>query len=1001
MKKSFLRILSITVTLLLIAGMVMIPAFAAVPETGTPVSSNSGAGSSSVQTIIHRASDAADATAGAWVSGDSSVWKFAVGTLGDTFKPSSADFAAPTAEAVKGNGIKLSWTAPAEGTATVKVVGDNYNKEVVTTASSITLGDTKIGKSYQVQVTVGDVSSQILAYNNIYSPITAKNPGNDTNYITIDRFNADGEVTNQWGWTVFNVKDYTDMIGENTGFIFRVESVIDPEQTFNITHYYDSNNQTGIREWKEYESADDYINSADSGIAFNTYLGAMETNAPDDGGTGSNAHKYFEPNADTTRNVYRIDTTGKGINTGVKNTTITALAGMKNNFVSGYVIVPFDVVGEAGLEIIKEYGVFSLTTEAFRYYPKNTFLTTNADVQVWQATEQVSYQYTDIDTEKAGNIAVMQDREIFLGDAGFISDIDAFIATCTDTSSAENANVDFTKLANVSDTKGTVYLNTATATTVVSDSTAAEGVILSSADVVSTYTASKYENVTYTTAAGEKMMLGFTAPAAGVYDVSCPITVADYADKGVYTRVIKETADGTKTIIQAEAAYNGERHLALITEQLEAGDTVWFEAWANSAATVIDLGMPQMTNLALYTDKNATKNYSWYTYYAGLQAADKNVLDADATMSYGYFINNFEVDGKEYDFIYAPNYDNATTVKHDMLGLASMAAVDDENTEIDETDATALYNALKRHEKGRNSCIKTIYDCYRYKNDGTIFGIEQNATDGWQSSGVGITGTRQLRVSYGFTTAFGGSLKNVYYDAGVYMQFTAPSDGVVTSLSPGNGTALIGKGVVLHNTKVIATSTGAYNELAVKDIAVKKGDTITVCYGTTDGTNTFGTNSDGKEIRYKDIYDPRLTFNPDDVKTATVSYDQAIDSITPDAYKVGDTIKLPAVAKAGAIFQGWNDGTATYAAGTDYTVNADTAFTAEYLYYGDLDGAEGVAQASDVTVMRKIILKVAETGASEVANLTGDIDANGVINLTDLVKIKKMSANIDVTVGAK
>lgn len=1000
MKKSFLRILSITVTLLLVAGMVMIPATAAVPETGTPVSSNSGASSSSVQTIIYRASDAADATAGAWTSSNSSVWKFAVGTLGDTFKPSSADFAAPTAEAVKGNGIKLSWTAPAEGAATVKIVADGYNKEVVTTASSITLNDTEIGKSYQVQVTVGNVSSQILSYNNIYSPISAKNPGNDTNYITVDRsHNDEGEPTNQWGWTIFNVKDYTDIIGENTGFIFRVESVIDPEKTFNITHYLDSNNRTGIREWKEFESADDYINSADSGIAFNTYLGAMETDAPDDGGTSGNAHKYFEPNADTTRTVYRIDTTGKGINTAVKKTAITELGGMKNNFVSGYIIVPFDVVGEAGLEIIKEYGVFSLTTEAFRYYPKNTLLTTYAGGQVWQATEQTSYQYTDIDTEKTGNIAVMQDREIFLGDAGFISDIDAFIATCADTSSVETANVDFTKLANVSDTKGTVYLNNIADTTVVSDSVSAAGVILSSDEVASLYTASKYENVTYTTAAGEKMMLGFTAPAAGVYDLSCPIK-AD-ASKGIYTRVIKETAAGAKTVIQAEAAYNGEKHLALITEQLEAGDTVWFEAWANSAATVIDLGMPQMTNLALYTDKNATKSYSWYTHFAGLHAADKNILDANATMSYGYFINGFEVDGAEYDYIYAPTYDAATTVKHDMLGLASMAAVDDEATEVDETDATELYNALKRHERGRGNILKSVYDCYRYRNEGTSFGIEQNATNGWQSSGMATTGTRQLRVSYGFTTAFGGSLANVYYDAGVYMQFTAPSDGVVTELNPGNSAAITGKGVVLHNNKVIAASTGAYNELKLKNITVKKGDTITVCYGTTDGTNTFGTNSNGAEVRYKDIYDPRITFNPDDVETATVSYDQAIDSIAPDAYEVGDTIKLPAVAKAGAIFQGWNDGTATYAAGEDYTVNADTAFTAEYIYYGDLDGAEGVAQASDVAVMRKMIMNAAETGASEVANITGDIDANGIINLTDLVKIKKMSANIDVTVGAK
>ena len=990
MKKSFLRILSITVTLLLVVGMVMVPASAAVPETGVTVSSNSGASTSIEQITMYRASDAASAVDAegnslAWLSSDSSVWKFAVGTLGDTFKLSSADFAAPTAEAVKGDGIKLSWTAPVEGKATVKIIGDNYNKEVITTASSITLGDTEIGKSYQVQVTVGDVSSQILAYNNIYSPITAKNPGNDTNYITIDRsHNEAGEPTNQWGWTVFNVADYVDLIGENTGFIFRVESIIDPEKTFNFTHYFDSNNQTGIREWKEYESEDEYINSADSGIAFETRLGMQETN------TGVN-DKQFASNADATRTVYRIDTTGMGVNTAVKTTGVTTAGSMKNNFESGYIIVPFDIVSSEGIDIIKEYGKFSLTTEAFRYYPKNTFQTTYAGGTQWIASEAGAYERTDMDTEKTGTINVMWDREIFLGDAGFISDIDAFIATCTDTSSAETANVDFTKLANVSDTKNTVYLNNKADSTVNNTLECNyTQTTLSAQDIASTYAVSSTESILYTTASGEKMQLGFTAPAAGIYDVSCPISVADYADKGVYTRVIKEAADGTKTILQAESAYDGGKHLALLTAELAVGDTVWFEAWANSAATVIDLGIPQMTRMHRTSTLTGTQYYSWYTYFNSIISNDRATLNVSPVMSYGYFINNFEVDGVEYDYIYGPTYDAATTVTHDMLGFASLAATDDEATEIDETDATALYNALTPHEVGRGSKMKSKYDLYCYKSEGTIFGY-YNPTSGMNVSGVGITGTRQLQINYGKGTAFGGGLKNVYFDAGVYMQFTAPSDGVILNLAPGNSDAITGKGVVLHNNKVIATSIGAYNLLAINDYAVKKGDTITVCYGTTDGTAS-GT---------KAIYDPRLTFSPAAVETATVSFDQAIDSITPDAYNVGSTIKLPAVAKNGAIFQGWNDGTATYAAGTEYTVNADTAFTAQYAYYGDLDASGEGVQAADLAIMRKMVLKAQNIEGAVNAEVTGDIDANGEIDLVDFVKMKKMSANIDVTVGAK
>jgi len=1019
MKKSFLRILSIAVTLLLIAGMVMIPVSAAVPEVGVSKSNYNGGGS---KATIYRASDAAEigkTTVDAvfkdskgndvngtistydspWISSDSSVWKFAVGTLGDTFKPSSADFAAPTAEAVKGDGIKLSWTAPVEGKATVKIVGDNYNKEVVTAASSITLGDTEIGKSYQVQVTVGDVSSQILAYNNIYSPITAKNPGNDTNHITVDRFNADGEVTNQWGWTVFNVADYADLIGKNTGFIFRVESIIDPEKTFNFTHYYDCNNQTGIKEWKEYESEEEYINSVDSGIAFNTYLGAMETDAPDDGGEGGNAHKYFIANDNTTRTVYRIDTTGMGINTEVETTNITNGSNMKNNFKSGYIIVPFDVVGQAGLEIIKEYGVFSLTTEAFRYYPENTFETTSSGGTHWIGKEVGSYQYTDIDTEKTGAINVMQDREIFLGDAGFISDFDAFIAACTDITSKETANVDFTKLANVSDTKDTVYLNTLNNVVVQDlDTTLSEkhittNAVLSDASVTSTYAVSALESITYTTAAGEKMMLGFTAPTAGVYDISCPIT-ADVA-KGVYTRVIKETAAGAKSILQTEAAYKGERHLTLITEQLEAGDTVWFEAWANSAATVIDLGIPQMTYLHKPTSENDTIIYNWASYIQSINSADYNTLNVDPVLNVGYFINNFSVDGTEYDYLLKDTYAAATTVKHDMLGLASLSATNDETTVINETDATNLYNALTKHEVGRGGVLKSKYDRYRFRYSDSAFNKNDTCTNGSNISGVTANptdkSTRELKLHYGFGLAFGGNNKTIYFDSGVYMQFTAPSDGVASVYPSGNNThAIGGMGVLLHNTDVIATSTDKYYDLITTDIVVKKGDTLTICVDTIDGTS--------KAIS---LYDPRVSFTPDKVETASVSYDQAIESILPDAYNVGDTINLPAVAKNGAIFLGWNDGTATYAAGTEYTVNADTNFTAQYAYYGDLDGVDGIAQAADVTVLRKMIMGAADTGASDKAILTGDIDADGKLSLVDLVKIKKMSVNVEVTVGAK
>ena len=988
MKKSFLRALSVAVVMLLIAGSVMIPTLAAVPETGIPVTSNSGASSQTVQNTIYRASDAAEATDGAWISSDNSVWKFAVGTLGDTFKPSATDFEAPVINPIGRDELEISWTAPADGKATVKVIADGYNKEIVTAANSITLNDAEIDKVYQVQVTVGDKSSKITSYNHIYAPTYA------TNSVFKEKTNVSSNEKRTYDYVFVNLEDYADLINSKSGFMVKINSNI-VDDSYKVTSYYD--NHTGVKT----DVSCDAENAAmepmsmsdnDVSIAFHTIL---QMPIRDDVG-GMNAGAAITPNADATKKSKYFDIHNGLLREGRGTSYVTHTDDMKyQGFKEGYIFIPFDLLDDASKATVSEQGVINLDITRHRFYAKNLFENNNT----WNWNILNWYETNYGDETKSGEITYWFDREISLSEIAFISDYDAFFNTCVDTDNL-SAGIDYSKLTNTAETKGTVYLNTLADTTLTNEakqSVAAK--LLSDENVVSTYTASNIEYITYTTAAGEKMKLGFTAPAAGLYELSCPISVADYANKGVYTRVIKESADGTKTVIQPEAAYNGEKHLALLTEMLEAGDTVWFEAWANSAATVLNLGIPQMINMHRTPTATGTQYYSWFTNLRNVYTAERASLKINGALSYGYFINNMEVDGVVYDHVYAPTYDNATSVNHDTLGIANLAAVDDENTEADETDATALYNALTPHEVSRGSVLKSKYDMYRYRSEGTSFGMD-GPTSGWNVSGMSITGTRQVRVSYGMGTAFGGGLNNVYFNAGVYMQFTAPSDGTIKELSPG-GTE-IGTNIVLHNNKVIAIrKSGTSDSLNVKNFEVKKGDTITVCYGTTDGTNTFYTNSSNKELRYRDIYDPRLSFDPAEEETASVSYDEAIDSILPAAYTVGDKITLPFVAKDGAIFEGWNDGTTLYAPGSEYTVTADTEFFAQYAYYGDLDGMDGVAQANDISIMRKMIMKHNETGAYEKADITADMDANGAIDLTDLVKIKKLSVGLDVTVGAK
>lgn len=1025
MKKSFLRILSIAVTLLMIAGMVMMPVSAAVPETGfTSTTRNK------VTNTIYRASDAADAVDAdgaslAWLSSDSSVWKFAAGALGDTFKPSSEDFAAPKAEAVKGGQIKLSWTAPVEGKATVKVIADGYNKEVVTNASSITLGDTEIGKVYQVQVTVGGKSSEILSYNHIYAPT----------YVTNSVFKEDYDVASNekrtYDYMFVNLEKYTDLINSKSGIMVKVNSEI-VDDTYKIISYDDNHivyDEDGVAIYTDkagnilykktdengddyYIDADDMVIYADSevakeagvavkrvgtvsydnenaateplsmsdknvSIAFHTIL---QLPIRDSAG-GMSAGSAITVNPDATKKSKYFDIHGGALREGRGNSHATYCDDMKNQgFTEGYIFIPFDLLDEASKNTVKEQGVINLNITRQRFYAKNIW--ENSNIWNWNLVYWSETNHKTNTSKK--DINYWFDRQVSLSEVAFISDYDAFFSTCVDTDNL-TAGVDYSKLATSSEKKDTVYLNTLTES------------VLSDSSVASTYTVATNE-IAYTTAAGEKMMMGFTAPATEKYDISCPIAVADYANKGVYTRVIKESADGTKTVLQAEAAYNGGRHLALITEELTAGDTVWFEAWANSAATLIELGIPQVA-----TYSNGTYAYYNYLWDLATTTGAKNRYNPKQTNSFidvGYFLNPFRIDtvttvtddttgetttstteGKIYEMASdSVATAEGTVLVQDMLGISNLKVGD---------IATTLYNSLKPYEFIRgdinSGLLASDSSCRR------VAGL-----DGAPNNRYGFTGTStlfsnlQILTNIGYGRSFAGdSTKERYqFNSGAYLRFTAPADGEAKFVFAGGTTASIENVILLHNSTVVSVGTSAE---ALKDtiVNVKKGDEVIVCLATTANVVTL------------DIREPKAVFTAAEQTKKTVIFNEETDNLMPALYADGAKITLPAVAKNGAIFEGWNDGTTTYAAGTEYTVNADTEFTAQYIYYGDLDGVGEIAQAADVTVLRKMIIGAAETGATDKANLTGDIDANGTISLVDLVKLKKMSAGIDVTVGAK
>lgn len=992
-RKAFLRILSLTVTLLLAISMVIMPVSAATPEDGAgPYGVNN-------EYTFYRATDAADATdsegtATPYVSSDDSVWKFAVAGLGDTFKAVSADFAAPTAEPLKGGtSLKLTWSAPegADGKATVKVIADNYNKEVVVAGDTVTLNDVTLGNTYQVQVTVDDVSSQILSYSHIYAPTIVTNSSKTEHYA------IQSSSARRHDYMFVNVEDYADLITANSGILVKVTSEI--KENANVISYYD--NHTDVKKQISCDAENAAIETmsmatGDVSIAFQT---SFQLPILDENG-GYAVGNVATANADATRMAICFDINGGNLKESSDTTKITSTASMKKqDFTEGYIFIPFDMVDTASIATIKENGSVNLNLQSHCYYAKNYY--ENNNTWSWNG---LSWSEVDYKTDATGNINYWFDRTVSFDEAAFISDYDAFLDACLETTvynagkatEYKTGTFSYDGLYASSTGNSKVYTSVVEGTTYTLKSDVKNSQY-DYYDLEAKYETEGGAGFAYTTAAGEKMMLGFTVQQDGKYEISAPITTI--AANGVTYRVVKEDADGNKAILQAEKTYAGEEHFTLMTADLVKGDTVYFEAWANTPGTVIDIGVPQFRFIgskAIASDGTITYNSLHYLQDA---AVSNRVKAINPAWQIGYFVNNFTVNDTEYDIALKSDVvAEGAVIKQDMLGLASLSATDDTTTETNETNAAALYNALHPMDTVRANNAKTTY-YYQSKYN------RLNTTTSLQNPGNGnFIGTTYVADSYnfrtivGFNTAFAGDTKNMYYNAGTYFQFTATTDGKAAFSTAKSVDA---SAILLKNSTVIGTYVGGSGDdlnTLNTTVDVVKGDTITICFY--DNSGTVAT----PVTRNCYISAPTVKLTPAENAESAVSFDSETPNIINGTYTNGTEITLPTTAKNGAIFTGWkaNDEAGTvYNAGEKYIVNADVKFEAQYIYYGDLDGKDGAYKGTDISILRKMLIKVAEAGGDANAEKTGDIDANGEIDIIDLIKMKKMSVGIDTTVGAK
>ena len=962
---------------------------------------NGKSGLESGNNIIYRATDSmdndlydgntSDAAKTPYRSGEDTVWKFGVSGFGDAFKPSSKEFSAPVAEVLSDGSLKLEWTAPenASGKTTVKIIGETYAKEVFVKGNSVTFKDVPLTERLSVQVTVGEVSSKVLNY---YE---------DPVLTYIDLVNSSGDKTtkiNEKEYIFANLGDKANDITDNTGLLIKLESVITNDDV-TITHYYDDTQKIFVERNGDSPIADFRAPISLNEIGY-TFTWRMTPATAKNGGFAASSTAFANNTENRTRNFYAYDYALTDRAAKIKNTTQNSLAlssGLyQNSFKSGYILVPFESLSDEDISKIKASGAISLKADNFVYRGRvKRNPNGNRDVSyVTLGATSLDSSHTD-----TTNLKGFVDREMHYSQVAFVNDFDEFTAKYVN----DTTGVISTPVSSVpSDVLGITYM---TPTAKGDDYTLSDKAVNSYYTVDDT---NLYESkIIYTTATGEKMNLGFKAENSGKYQVSLPVNADE--NKAIYYRITKTDKNGVMGILEDEKRYNGEEYMMLSSLWLNKGDTVWLEAWSDLSGTQINLYVPQF----VYLGENATENTERYSANEYLAIDHLNDFGSRSVWNSGTFTYPFSINGEEYNYLYDDAYlsavENNSDIVYDSQNILNLSATDNTETALDETDGTALLNRLKKYDGIAVYNEGASIDYFYQSSDGGVRNYNNTESsytfgtpyryfnaDGMISVSKVPTDTT-VKIKYGFGLAAGGGARNVYINFGHYSQFTAPQNG--TALLSLGGLENNGKVIVLKGTKVVAVYTGGVlpSEKNALSINVEKGEKITVAYARTEEEEKGLSPFDETEAEIETV----VNFTAEKQDTAKITFDSKTLQPMKETRNKGEKIVLPLSVKAGAVFTGWQANGKSYIAGSEFTVESDTQFKADFAYYGDLDGSGEKIDGADLILMRGILVGnkiLADTVRGEI---TADINADGNINLTDLVRMKKIIADINVSIGVQ
>lgn len=962
--KVCLRMIAVAVVVVLMTSAFFMPAGAVEPAVGYTTQN----------TTVYSAFDAISGQNNKAVlseSSDASTWKLAIGSSDSVFKSSTEGFAAPEATLASG-GLKLTWQKSVAPYSIVFITdGDSYAKEFNCSSNELLVTDLELGKTYGIQVTAGDDVSEVLTYD--YKMIPS-----DEILLSSGARSGKFNMNSNNNRFFVNLGAGAESVTSTGALVVKIDTEMLPDNAI----VFDTNlgtNKNG-EAYPAFSSNDAWV-----GISTSLYSATVTTETGDDGSEWTRYDTDGSGNDSITKEgtnyPYIIDDE-RGI-VKKQSSSFVGTNGIgrdwyKNSFVyQGYLIIPFDNYKEDTLAKIRENGYITVLTQSYRYYHQyynangNTdFVNLTPNHTSTDLAEKFGDTFTNgVTNNNASNPDFVKvfDRQFTLSEVNVVADYESFIEECVGSYGLE--------IAFASQNAGMSYVTT-WSNSVEDGQSVISSVANDFSSVYKIYVQNKKRSrsFSFVAANGEKMSLGFKAPAAGIYELAASISAN--ADDGVYYDVIKTDAAGNRSVVQEMHTYDGESGLCDAFLKLNAGDTVWIEAWSDTEAAVIDIGVPQAIKHNSVADGSYTfraidyfesKTDNGYSYDNAGYVGDKN-----AAWEMGYFENPVTV--------------TDDTTDYDGLGISALQV---------DGDAAALTAALTPYNTNRSG---NVYNPeIKNSETGALLSSDIGGYPGGMAAKkssternvTALADSNVIHTKFGYyditnssnaVYADGTSVKNI----GVYLKLTVPADGMatlrLTDENCGMGNANVYTVVLINDTVKYVDKKEVAKGTSIELGELKKGDTVSLCYSIVNGTNT-------------------VTFlgNPAVIlKTALSSVTFGADTdCTAQLVANGTVMSLPAMTRWNSLFRGWSDGNALFSG--DYTVDGDVHFTPCFAYYGDVN-ADNNINADDLAAYKKHILGN-ENIAEENLDIA-DVNADKKVDILDLVRMKKFFAGTEATLGA-